>query len=320
VATQGTPEHDPAPGESKSRGHFSRADFERQMQETRTQFEQASEKIEARAGRNLIFAVGIGLVLGIVLLASLIFIKELFMVIAGLAVGFAVLELVSALRSVGRRIPRIPSVAVAVAMIPAAYYAGADGRWVVIIVGSAVVVLWRLVEAAVPSRRVSGRELAKDLGTAVFVQLYVTLLGSFSILLVAQPDGQWWTLAFLIVVVVTDIGAYASGVLFGKHPMAPAISPKKTWEGFAGAGTAAIIAGVLLSIFMLHDTWWLGVIMGIVLLGTATLGDLGESLIKRDIGVKDMSSWIPGHGGLLDRLDSILPSAAAAYALFLIFH
>jgi phosphatidate cytidylyltransferase len=313
-------EHGTTPGEHNSRGHYSRADFERQVQKSRAQFEQASEKIEARAGRNLIFAIGIGLLLGVVLLASLIFIKELFMVIAGLAVGFAVLELVTALRTAGRRIPRIPSVAVAVAMIPAAYYGGADWRWIVLVVGVIVVVLWRLIEAGLPGWRTSGTELAKDLGTAVFVQMYVTLLGSFSILLVAQPDGQWWTLAFLIVVVVTDIGAYASGVLFGKHPMAPTISPKKTWEGFAGAAAAAIIAGVLLSIFMLHEPWWLGIIMGVVLLGTATLGDLGESLIKRDIGVKDMSSWIPGHGGLLDRLDSILPSAAAAYALFLIFH
>ena len=127
-------------------------------------------------------------------------------------------------------------------------------------------------------------------------------------MLTGSPGGQWWTLAAIVIVVVTDIGAYASGLNFGKHLMAPTISPKKTWEGFAGAVVAAVIAGLLLSWLMLaraalggrvprHRSWrW-----------SATMGDLAESLIKRDLGVKDMSTWLPGHGGFLDRLDSILP-------------
>jgi len=136
---------------------------------------------------------------------------------------------------------------------------------------------------------------------------------------VRQEDGQWWTLAFLILVISADTGAYVSGLNFGKHPMAPSISPKKTWEGFIGAGLICMTAGVLLSMFMLNQEWWFGLIFGGVILLTATLGDLAESLIKRDLGIKDMSSWLPGHGGFLDRIDSILPSAAAAYALYLIF-
>jgi phosphatidate cytidylyltransferase len=101
--------------------------------------------------------------------------------------------------------------------------------------------------------------------------------------------------------------------------MAPTISPKKTWEGLAGAAAACLVAGVLLAVFMLGAPWWFGLVFGAVMLVTATFGDLAESLIKRDLGIKDMSSWLPGHGGFLDRLDSILPSAAAAYALYLIF-
>jgi phosphatidate cytidylyltransferase len=101
--------------------------------------------------------------------------------------------------------------------------------------------------------------------------------------------------------------------------MAPLISPKKTWEGFAGSVVAALVAGVLASIFMLQQPWWVGLILGGTMVITATGGDLAESLIKRDLGIKDISTWLPGHGGFLDRLDSILPSAAAAYALYLIF-
>ncbi len=138
-------------------------------------------------------------------------------------------------------------------------------------------------------------------------------------MLVGQDGGEWWTLAFLIVVIAADTGAYASGLAFGKHPMAPVISPKKTWEGFAGAAVATTVAGVLLGLFMLDQPWWFGLIFGVAILLSATLGDLAESLIKRDIGIKDMSSWLPGHGGFLDRLDSILPSAAVAFVFYLIF-
>jgi phosphatidate cytidylyltransferase len=150
------------------------------------------------------------------------------------------------------------------------------------------------------------------------VQGYVTLLGGFCVALVAKPDGQWWTLAFMIVVVSVDTGAYISGLNFGKHPMAPKISPKKTWEGFAGAALFAIVAATILSIFMLQQPWWFGLIFGPLILASATLGDLGESHLKRVIGIKDMSHWLAGHGGFLDRLDSILPSAAITFVLYAI--
>jgi phosphatidate cytidylyltransferase len=171
----------------------------------------------------------------------------------------------------------------------------------------------------IPSHRASARSILGDVGGGILIQGYVVFLASFAVLLVARPDGQWWTLAFLILVISADTGAYVSGLNFGKHPMAPSISPKKTWEGFIGAGLICMTAGVLLAIFMLDQQWWFGLIFGAVILLTATFGDLAESLIKRDLGIKDMSSWLPGHGGFLDRIDSILPSAAAAYALYLVF-
>ncbi|HEY0249031.1 MAG TPA: phosphatidate cytidylyltransferase [Gryllotalpicola sp.] len=314
----------------KAQAQAARADIERQLHESRAQFDQArqqfdqvNEKIRARTGRDLILAVAIGVGAGALLLASLIFVTELFMLFAAAAVALGVVELGTALRVSGRDIPRTASVIAAVALVPASYYLGPDWRWIVTLAGMAFVVLWRLVEYAWPSRRGGGDALLRDLAGSILIQAYVAVLASFAVLLTSptsSPYGTWWMLAMLIVVVATDTGAYAAGLNFGRHKMAPTISPGKTWEGFAGAALAAILAGILLSVFMLHVPWWFGFVFGVVLLLTATIGDLAESLIKRDIGVKDMSGWLPGHGGVLDRLDSILPSAAAAYALYLIFY
>lgn len=296
-----------------------RAELERQMQAKKAQLDATNEKIRQRTGRNLIFAILIGLVAGGLLLVSLIVVKEIFMVFAAGIAGFAGFEFATALRIAGLRVPRIPLTVIGIALVPAAYYLHAPGEWVVAIIGILVLWAWRLVAAIPRSRRLSANAVARDLMASAFALLYVPFLACFSVLLVAQPNGQWWTLAALILVVAVDTGAYAAGLSFGKHPMAPTISPKKTWEGFAGAAATAMIAGVLLAIFMLHTPWWFGLVLGGLLLVSATVGDLTESLIKRDIGIKDMSSWLPGHGGFLDRLDSILPSMALAYVLYVIF-
>lgn len=305
--------------ELRARAQQRKADVERQLEATRAQLEATNDRITARTGRNLVSAIGIGLIGGGLMLVSLIVIKELFMVLAGILVVFAALELAGAMRHAGRDIPRIPTVIVALAAVPAAYYAGISGAWFTVLAGSAFIALWRLAEQLLGRTGSTPRELLLDLGLGAFVQLYVTFLGCFAITLVSEEGGEWWTLAFLILVIVVDTGAYASGLTWGKHPMAPRVSPKKTWEGFAGAAVAGVVAGILLAIFMLGEPWWVGAVFGLVILGTATLGDLAESLIKRDIGIKDMSSWLPGHGGFLDRLDSILPSAAAAYVLYFVF-
>ncbi|WP_295121113.1 phosphatidate cytidylyltransferase [uncultured Leifsonia sp.] len=309
-----------ARAELRAQVQATRADFERQVLARKAQLDATNERIAARTGRNLILAILIGLVAGALLIVSLIFIKELFLVFGAAMIGFAAFELTQAFRGAGRRVPRIPTVVASLAIVPATFWFHAGGQLVALAAGILLVVVWRLVEeAALPARRAGGTALARDLAWSVLVQMYVTLLGSFAILLLAEDGGEWWVLAFLIVVVAVDTGAYASGLSWGRHPMAPTISPKKTWEGFAGAAVAAIVAGVLVSLFMIGEPWWFGIVFGLVALLTATAGDLAESLIKRDLGIKDMSSWLPGHGGFLDRLDSILPSAAATYVLFLIF-
>jgi phosphatidate cytidylyltransferase len=308
-----------AKSEFKAQVQATRADLERQVQARKAQLDATNERIEARTGRNLILAILIGLGFGLLMLFSLIFVKELFMVVVVAAAGFAALELTQAFRGARRLVPRVPTVIAAVAIVPASYYFHSGGQLVSLAAGILFVWIWRLVEEAARPAKVGGTQLLRDLGSGALVQLYVVLLASFAVLLLAEAGGEWWVLAFIVLVIAVDTGAYVSGLSFGRHPMAPTISPKKTWEGFAGAALISMVAGILLAIFMLGEPWWFGIFFGLVVLLTATVGDLAESLIKRDLGIKDMSSWLPGHGGFLDRLDSILPSAAAAYALFLIF-
>jgi phosphatidate cytidylyltransferase len=299
---------------------ISRAELEDRVRARREQFEEANERITARSGRNLLSAIAIGVTLAVLMVVSLLFISELFLVFVGLITCVGTIELVGALKKSGRQVPVVPSVLSAAGVSIAAFYGGASGQWLTLLAGIGLVVLWRLALLAVPAHRTGGLpQLIRDVTAAVLVQTYVVFLGSISILLVSQPDGRWWVLSFMVVVICVDTGAYAAGLNFGKHPMAPRISPKKTWEGFAGALLIALVAGVLLAVLLLHEEWWVGLIFGLVLTLTATFGDLAESLLKRDMGIKDMSTWLPGHGGFLDRLDSMLPSAAAAYVLYIIF-
>ncbi|MEJ3404238.1 phosphatidate cytidylyltransferase [Rathayibacter sp. YIM 133350] len=296
-----------------------RADIERQFEATRAQIDATNERIEARTGRNLILAILIGLVLGFAMLFSLIVVKELFLAFAAVIVFFTSYELVQALRKSGRMVPIIPAIAGSLAMIGFTWFWAGTGQWLGMLGAIVLVIAWRVIESLLPGRHVSAAQLVRDIGASMLVIVYLGLFTSFAALLVRADGGQWWVLAFLILVIVADTGAYASGLAFGRHPMAPRISPKKTWEGFAGAVVACLLGGVLLAVFMLHQPWWFGLVFGLAILLSATVGDLSESLLKRDLGIKDMSSWLPGHGGFLDRLDSILPSAVIAYALFLIF-
>ncbi|KQO48472.1 phosphatidate cytidylyltransferase [Frigoribacterium sp. Leaf415] len=293
--------------------------MENQLRAGKARLDSRNEKLTARTGRNLPAAIAVGVLLGAAVLLSLIFVKAFFMIVAAALIGSLCFELASALRFAGRDVPRLPSVLAGVAVVPAAFYGGAGGQWAALVGGIVVVSLWRLVETARPSHRAGASSLGRDLGAGAFVQIYCSFLGSFMVLMAARPDGQWWTLSALIVVIAVDTGAYATGLNFGKHPMAPRISPKKTWEGFAGSVAASLVAAVLLSVFLLDEPWWFGFFFGGVIIVTATIGDLSESLIKRDLGIKDISTWLPGHGGFLDRLDSTLPSAAAAYGLYLLF-
>ena len=293
-----------------------RDELENHVSHARDQIDQANERIKQRTGRDLVLAILIGLAFGAALLASLLFIKALFVPFALAAALLGVYELSRALRASGRRIDVIPQLVAGAFLVLSAYFAEAWLSWVMLFVAVAFVIVWRLIAQMVAK---DGRTYGDVLADAVisgFVQVYVPFLAGVALILLEQEGGQWWVLSFIAIAVAADTGAYAAGLAFGRHPMAPKISPKKTWEGFGGAVLASLVAGVLLAIFLLELPWWAGLIFGVSILLSATLGDLGESMLKRDLGIKDMSSWLPGHGGLLDRLDSILPSTIPALGLY----
>jgi phosphatidate cytidylyltransferase len=307
---------------SPAKKHSTREDLDTFVEEARAQFDATNEKINARVGRNLFAAIGIGVVLGGLFLASLLIPgwEWLFMIFAAALIGFAVFERASALRFAGRDVPRVASTVLAVAALPAGFFLGVEGLWLALLTAVGIVTLWRLGEQFRPSHWAGIRSVVADIGAGAFVQVYVTFLAGLYVVLVGLDDGKWWTIAGIVIVVMTDIGAYASGLAFGRRKLAPNISPGKTVEGFAGSILVAILTGVLLTWILpgLGQPWWVGAILGLLLALVGTMGDLTESLIKRDLGVKDISTWLPGHGGFLDRLDSLLPAAAITYVAYLV--
>ncbi|MFC5338564.1 phosphatidate cytidylyltransferase [Leucobacter denitrificans] len=295
-----------------------RDEIRAQFDSTRAHLEAANARIEQRAGRNLFLAIGVGLLLGAAFLGSLFIVKDLFAAFVLLIAVVASIELATAFRVAGRRVPRIGVALGAVMIVAAAYFWGAEGMLLGLFAAATLLTLWRLVEGLFARSSIVPKTLVRDVFSGLFALVYVPFLAGFAVLLLAAPNGEWWVFAMVLLTVSVDIGAYAAGVTLGKHKMTPRISPNKTWEGFGGAAIVAMVAGVIVSIFALHEPWWVGIIFGALVLLTATGGDLTESLIKRNLKVKDMSNWIPGHGGLLDRLDSLLPSTVVAYGLALV--
>lgn len=296
-----------------------RSEFELQIEKARTDFEQANERINERTGRNLLLATIIGIAIGAVVIGALLFVKWIFLLFAIPVCLLGLFEFSRALQTAGRRVDLVVQLLAGTAILLAAYFTGHWTHWVITFAVVATLVVWRLMaQMATADGRPYG-EVVSDALVAGLLPLYVPFLGSLCLVLLRQEQGELWVLTMIATVVAADTGAYASGLAFGRHPMAPLISPKKTWEGFAGAALAAVTAAVLMGIFLLHVPFWVGIVFGLVVLGSATVGDLGESMIKRDLGIKDMSSWLPGHGGVLDRLDSILPSTITALAMYFLF-
>lgn len=266
----------------------------------------------SRAGRDLPMAIGVGLGLGALIVASLLLYRPAFVVIIAAAVLASVWEMSRTLRRTrGIEIAWLPVAVGSVTMIGLAWPYGHQAQTLGIAITALVCLLWRFPRGS--------EGYLRDVSASIFLVVYLGLFASFATLLVQPHDGAQRVLTFLIVVVASDTGGYAAGALLGKHPMAPSISPKKSWEGFGGSAVAAMVGGALSVSLMLDHPWWQGVVVGAVLTVVAVIGDLAESLIKRDLGVKDMGDLLPGHGGVMDRLDSLLPSAVVSWALLHLF-
>jgi phosphatidate cytidylyltransferase len=265
----------------------------------------------SRAGRNLPAAIGVGVVLGGLVFLTLLTVKATFLIYVGAAFAVALAELTGALAKRDINIPVIPVAAGGAAVLTCMYWLGFRAVLAALALTMIAIFAWRLPGGAAG--------YVKDVTAGVFATVYLPFLASFVIAMLVPADGPRRVLTFIIVTVCSDIGGYFAGIALGRHPMAPAISPKKTWEGFAGSVVACLVAGALCLPLLLHGHAWQGLLVGAAAVLAATLGDLTESMIKRDLDLKDMGTVLPGHGGLLDRVDSLLVVAPVVWLLLYLF-
>ncbi len=266
------------------------------------------------AGRNLPVAIGVGAALGGLVILTLLTVKATFLLYVGAALAIALSELAGALAKRDIRVPVIPVAAGGAAILTCLYWLGVQDALAALALTVLVIFAWRLPGGA------SG--YVKDVMAGVFAVIYLPFLASFVVAMLIPADGPRRVLTFVILTVCSDIGGYFAGITLGRggrHLMAPAISPKKTWEGFAGSVVACLIGGALCLPLLLHGHAWQGVLTGAAAVLAAILGDLVESMIKRDLDIKDMGTLLPGHGGVLERLDSLLAAAPVVWLLLFVF-
>lgn len=265
----------------------------------------------AGTGRNLPVALAVGAGLGAGAIVTLFTVKLAFLIYMTAAGGIALWELVRALAIRGIRVPLPPVAAGGVLAVALAYWQGERALVASFTVTAIAILGWRLLGGTAGYLR--------DVTAGIFALAYIPLMASFIVLMLAAPDGSHRVLLFLILAVCSDIGGYFAGILFGSHPMAPVISPRKTWEGLVGSVLACLLAGMIALPILLSGTVWQGFLLGAAAVAAATLGDLAESMIKRDLQIKDMGTVLPGHGGLMDRADSLLTTAPVIWLLLAVF-
>jgi phosphatidate cytidylyltransferase len=267
-----------------------------------------------RTGRNLPVAIGVGAVLGGLVLLTLLTVKATFLLYVGIALFIALRELATAAAKRNVTIPLAPVTAGGAAMLTCMYWIGPQAALAALALTVVAIFAWRLRDGP-------GGYL-RDVTGGVFAAAYLPFMGTFVAAMLVPADGPRRILTFIIVTISSDIGGYFAGITLGRggrHPMAPVISPKKTWEGFAGSAAACLVAGWLCVTLLLHGHYWQGLLTGAAAVLAAILGDLAESMIKRDLEIKDMGTLLPGHGGLLDRLDSLLVVAPVVWLLLYVF-
>ena len=272
----------------------------------------APTKKPSRAGRDLPAAIGVGVGLGVTIILILLFAPKAWYVIVSVAFAVATWEVTKRLRGGGYDVVFWPLLVGGQVMIWGSWPWGTTGILAGFVGTVLVTMVWKLLAQGISH---APQHYLRDLAASVFVLAWLPLLAAFGAVMVTQDHGAARVATLMIVVVCSDVGGYAAGVLLGKHPMAPAISPKKSWEGLGGSLVVGTAGAVCSAVFLIQTHWWVGMVLGPVLVVCATLGDLVESQVKRDLGIKDMGTLLPGHGGIMDRLDSLLPSAFIVWAV-----
>ena len=269
---------------------------------------------ESRTGRNLPVAIGVGAGLGGLVLLTLLTVKATFLLYVAAALVVALRELATAAARHSIKIPVIPVAVGGAAMLACMYWLGTQAALAALALTVVAILAWRLP---------GGPDgYLRDVTGGVFATIYLPFMGIFVAAMLVPADGPRRVLTFIILTISSDIGGYFAGITLGRggrHKMAPVISPKKTWEGFAGSAVACLVAGWLCVTLMLHGHAWQGLLTGAAAVLAATLGDLAESMIKRDLKIKDMGTLLPGHGGILDRLDSLLVVVPVVWLLLYAF-
>ena len=270
---------------------------------------QPTPKRTPRAGRDLPAAIGVGVVLGALVVIGMFFVPPVIVAVAAAGAGVGTWEVTRALNlRPGLQVPLAPAVVTGALFPVAAYLGGGEALLYSVLAAVIVVVLWRMAgprEGMLPS-----------IMAAVFTMSWVPFMLALAVVLFRGEDGPARVFTIVVMAIGNDTWGYLAGVLWGKHPMAPRISPKKTWEGFAGSMVGSVAVGILCAVLLLHDPWWHGAVLAVLLVIASTVGDLSESMVKREVGTKDMSHILPGHGGVMDRLDSIVFAAAIGYVVF----
>jgi len=273
-------------------------------------------KPKNKAGRDLPAAIATGVVLGALVVGAVYVGPTAWYPLVAVAVALAMWEVLTRLREAGYQQPRTLLIILGQIMLWASSIYASGGLVGAYAITVLFLMFWRLFHNG---REAKPESYLRDTAVGIFVLTWIPLFGSFAAMISLIDEGgipgSNFILAFMLCVVASDVGGYVAGVMFGSHPMAPAVSPNKSWEGFAGSIVFGIITGTLVVHFLIQGPWWMGIIMGGALVVCATMGDLVESQFKRELGIKDMSNLLPGHGGLMDRLDGMLPAAAATYAL-----
>jgi phosphatidate cytidylyltransferase len=264
-----------------------------------------NDAINKRAGRKLLPSILVSLFLLALIFGSINTEPLLFFALIWAVIMLGVREIAHAYRTGGIELPDYVLMSAATVLLVATWNGNTEGLAVSAGLTIPVLMITLLL--------ISQKDFIKRSTSAVFIIFYLSLLGGFILLLANHPDGAKRIFTLVALIACNDTFAYFVGVLFGKHKIAPSISPKKSWEGLIGGAIAAIIGGAFIFHSLFETTWVVGAAIGLMTVVTATCGDLIESAIKRDLAIKDMSNLLPGHGGIMDRLDSALFTAPAVW-------